>query len=147
MALPFKIILVPTDSSATGDAAIPVAFDLARKYDGRVVLVHVVDVGSVSVPMYGGAFLAPSAEDVQAMMASAIKALRERIPAGNPAVPFEIQVSTGPAATEICRLAEAAAASLIVIASHGRTGIKRILLGSVAERVLRHAPCAVLVHR
>lgn len=147
MTIPFQNILVPTDFSPTGDAAIPVAFDLARKHESRVVLAHVVDVGTVPAPMYGGAWLAPSADDVQAMLESARKALRERIPAGTPAVPLEIQVSTGPAAAEICRLAETSAATAIVLSSHGRTGVKRFLLGSVAERALRHAPCAVLVLR
>ena len=79
--------------------------------------------------------------------ARARAALAALVPAGFEAVPHEVVVRRGSVAGELCRLAAEREMSLIAIASHGRTGLPHLLLGSVAERVLRHAPCSVLVLR
>ena len=60
---------------------------------------------------------------------------------------FEHRLVMGDPATEIVRIAEEEQAELIVLGTHGRTGLSRILMGSVAEAVVRHAPCPVLIYR
>jgi nucleotide-binding universal stress UspA family protein len=62
-------------------------------------------------------------------------------------VRYRIVIGEGPPVDEIVRIARENQVDLIVIATHGHTGLKHLLLGSVAERVIRHAPCAVLVVR
>ena len=66
---------------------------------------------------------------------------------GTRLVPVETRVTVGEAVWEICRMAEQEHADLIVMGSHGRTGLSHVVLGSVAERVVRHASCPVLVVR
>jgi universal stress protein A len=66
---------------------------------------------------------------------------------GASVVPVEPRVTVGEAVWEICRRAEKEQADLIIMGSHGRTGLSHVVLGSVAERVVRHATCPVLVAR
>jgi nucleotide-binding universal stress UspA family protein len=65
----------------------------------------------------------------------------------DPGITFEHRLVMGDPATEIVRVAEEEKAELIVLGTHGRTGLSRILMGSVAEAVVRHAPCPVLIYR
>jgi nucleotide-binding universal stress UspA family protein len=65
----------------------------------------------------------------------------------DPIVPFEQRLAMGDPAAEICRIAADEGAKLIVLGTHGRGGLLRLLMGSVAESILRRAPCPVLVYR
>lgn len=135
--LAIKTILHPTDFSQCSELAFRLAGSLARDYGARLVVLHVVPVPTV---YYGeGVMVAPPPEDQEA--------LRERLVQLKPRdakVVVEHQLLKGDAATEIVRVAEETKADVIVIGSHGRTGLARLLLGSVAEKVMRKAPCPVV---
>jgi nucleotide-binding universal stress UspA family protein len=144
MTATFQRILVTTDLSELGNAALPVAFRLARSEGASVALVHVLEE-LVPNPLYAHYRPTPSPAERAKVEARARADLAALVPAG--AEDVELRVAHGDAATEICDAAEELGAGLVVIASHGRTGLKRFLLGSVANRVVQHAPCSVLVLR
>jgi universal stress protein A len=147
MAYPFRTLLVPTDFSPLGNAAVPTACLLARSQGANVVLAHVLEGEEPPNPLYAHYHPTPSPEQRRELEARARAELAALVPAGCESVPTEIEVRRGSVVEELCRLAAARDVSLIAIASHGRTGLRHLLLGSVAERVLRHAPCSVLVLR
>jgi universal stress protein A len=147
MAQPFRTLLVPTDFSEVGNAAVPTAFLLARSQGASVVLAHVLEGEEPPNPLYAHYHPTPSPEQRRELEASARDALAALVPACFETVPHEVAVRRGSVVGELCRLAAERDVSLIAIASHGRTGLAHLLLGSVAERVVRHAPCSVLVLR
>jgi nucleotide-binding universal stress UspA family protein len=140
---PFKSILVPVDFSSHAQEAIRTAADLSVKYDASVTLVHVYQPVAYALPdgyvLYTPKQLADLLSECEKLLASA---KREAEAAGARRV--EIHQLQGVAATEIIEFASGRGIDLIVMGTHGRTGIGHALLGSVAERVLRKAPCPVL---
>jgi nucleotide-binding universal stress UspA family protein len=137
--LPIRTILHATDFSERSDHAFRVARALARDHGARLVLAHVLPL-----PLGGYSDLAPllpQPPEVEHQARQKLAALR---PPG-PSAGFEDRLRQGDAADEILRLAEETEADLIVLGTHGRTGLGRLLLGSVAEAVLRRARCPVLV--
>jgi nucleotide-binding universal stress UspA family protein len=134
-----KKILAPIDFSAYSRHAFEIAWSLARDYGGSLVLLHVVPPPLIT-PESG--YVLSTLDDTD----EALKKLRQMQCAG-PAVPVECVGRVGDAATEILDLARAAHCDLIVIGTHGRTGLRRLLMGSVAEQILRNAPCPVLTVR
>jgi nucleotide-binding universal stress UspA family protein len=144
----FRTLLVSTDFSDYGDAAIAQAFRLAKDYGARVVLLHVLDARPPVNPLYAHYYPIPTPEQNRQAEAKAAEELRARIPVElRDSNRVETLVTQGSPAPEILRIAGEQQASLIVIATHGRTGLHHFALGSVAERVIRHAPCPVLVVR
>ena len=133
-------ILFPTDFSHTSDAALGLATSLARDSGATLLVVHVEEP-----PMaYGGGELyygipEPRTEDLQRMLAKVAPTDAE--------VPCEHRLITGEPATAIPRLAKEEAVDLIVMGTHGRSGLSRLLMGSVAEAVVRRAPCPVLTYK
>ncbi len=130
-------ILFPTDFSHTGDAALDLATSLARERGATLLIVHVEEPPAA----YGGGEMYygmpdPATEDLKKM-------LSEIVP-GDPQVHHEHRLITGDPAVAIARLAEQEGVELIVMGTHGRTGLLRLLMGSVAEAVVRRAPCPVL---
>lgn len=116
-------ILVATDFSEASDAAARTALDYARRFGARLHLLHVAWAGSdPTVP----AALTKLAADFGA------------------SVPVVTAVESGLPAAQIVRYADRKGIGLIVLGTHGRTGVTRALLGSVAERVIRTASCPVL---
>lgn len=146
MSFPFQTIVVPTDFSELGNAAVPVAFRLAKDQGARVILFHAL---VTAVPFYWEFYTpALSPKDVESLEARSREKLLDLVPAAHrDKVPFEVLLRHGDPSTEICALAKSNMASLIVISSHGRSGVGRFLIGSVAERVVRHSSCPVLVLR
>jgi len=143
-----RTVLVSTDFSDFGDAAISHAFRVAKDYGARVVLLHVLDASPPPNPLYAHYYPIPTPEQIRQAEAKAHEELRARIPeALRRSDRVETQVAQGSPAGEILRVADEQQASLIVISTHGRTGLRRLALGSVAERVIRDAPCPVLVVR
>jgi nucleotide-binding universal stress UspA family protein len=130
-------ILFPTDFSTAGQTALAMATSLARDRGGKLVIVHVEEP-----PMaYGGGELyygidQPDRDELKRM-------LSEVLPTDK-SVPCEHRLAVGSPATAIVHLAEQEGAEMIVMPTHGRTGLLRVLMGSVAEEVVRKAKCPVL---
>jgi nucleotide-binding universal stress UspA family protein len=140
----FQKILLAVDESAFAARAADVGFDLARSLGAEVALIHVVDPSVVAYAPEGGI---PAGELVTLAQQDAKRLLaafgqRAALQPG----PLEF-IHTGKPAIEIVKAARHWPADLVVIGSHGRGGVKRLLLGSVAEAVMRHAACPVLVVR
>ena len=140
-------ILVCTDFSSCSELALQRAADIAKRDETRVFLVHAYD------PRKGTALGARDAsqgdrrgwnEDAMQQLKEARRRYFGHLPDTD--VQYDAIPSAHPS-IEICRIAKATQASLIVLGSHGRTGMLRRLLGSVAEATVRHAPCSVFVVR
>jgi nucleotide-binding universal stress UspA family protein len=134
-------ILLATDGSEEANLAASAAAELAKDSDSEL---HVIHVGP-AVPT----FLAATEEEPARMAREARRTLDEqvrRIEAGHAAV-AEAHLRYGGAAEEVVALAEDLGAGLIAMGSRGRGGIRRALMGSVSERVVRHAHCAVMIVR
>lgn len=142
-----KTILVPCDFSEFAEYAFGWALGLAEKWDAKLVLLHAVSVVTpVAAP--DGVAVVDFPQIEADLIADAENHLREfAMKRGMATGPVETRVVVGSAFSEISEAAERENADLIVMGSHGRTGLAHVFLGSVAERVVRHAPCPVLVTR
>jgi universal stress protein A len=143
---PYQRLVVPYDFSDHSKAALFTAVDLARHLKADCHLVHVVQ--PYAYPGYGGMGMdfAPPVPDMFETQKFATEAL-EKVGESIENAPGRIAchvVEDANVASAICRMAEKLDAHLIVMGTHGRTGIAHVFLGSVAERTLRHAPCPVL---
>jgi nucleotide-binding universal stress UspA family protein len=145
----FRTFVVPCDFSEHARAALAVACDLARRLDAEIHLLHVVQpptLAYVASGVYAPAVPAPI--DMQELRASAATALDELAAGLGDPGKFEKHVVESPSIEEaICECAQQLGADLVVMGTHGRTGLAHIFLGSVAERTLRRAPCPVLTVR
>ena len=143
---PFRLnnILVPIDFSDCAKKALEYAIPFAREHDGTVTAVYVVPP-VYGVGEYGGVDFTGLEAEARAYSEKRLNALLAQEVAGK--VPAETLVRSGPPALEIIEVARNLPADLIIISTHGRTGLKHALLGSVAEHVVRAAPCPVLVVR
>lgn len=142
-----KTILVPCDFSDYAERAYLWAIGLAEKWQAKVILVHAAQLFT-SLGYPESVYLLDLKKMEDEILADAEKRLREFVgKKGSSPVVVEPRAVTGDPFWEICQIAEKEHADLIVMGSHGRTGLAHVLLGSVAERVVRHAPCPVLVVR
>ena len=135
-----KTILFPTDFSTASDAALVHAESLARQMNARLLIVHVEEPPLA----YGGGELyyglpEPSSERILKML--------EDVKPSDPSVPYTHRLTMGDPAGEVVRMASDENAEMIILGTHGRTGMTRLLMGSVAEAIVRRAPCPVLVYR
>jgi nucleotide-binding universal stress UspA family protein len=142
MTLP-RTIVVPTDFSEYADHALDYAVELAVRFDATVHLIH-----AISFPTTGVHEIAYSAMAIASLTKAAQVALdarkaryRERIEMAS------ARCEIGDVRDVIDRAAATLGADLIVMGTHGRRGIRRLLIGSVAESVVRSAPCPVLTVR
>jgi nucleotide-binding universal stress UspA family protein len=147
MTSPFQTILVPHDFSPYSDAAVDLAEQLVELSGARLHLVHAVELPSLHAVTPGGvvALALPSVVAEGALL-DAEESLR-RVADGARERGVGVHVLEGQATDVICAVAEQLPADLIVMGTHGRTGLAHVLLGSVAERTLRRAPCPVLTVR
>ncbi len=147
----FKRILVTTDFSESGDHAIAHAFRMAADHNAEVLLCHVIEMLIAPNPLYAQYYPTDllTAEVHERAENDARQALLDRVPkdADLAAVPHQTLLAHGGPSEEIVRLATEKQVDLIVISTHGHTGLKHLFMGSVAERVIRHAHCPVLVVR
>jgi nucleotide-binding universal stress UspA family protein len=143
---PFQIrkILVPIDFSDCSRKALQYALALAREHRAAITLIYVVPPPAYPVGEFGGLEYGNLVAD---MRTGGEKQLAELAAEIGDAVSVETQVRTGSPAAEIVAAAQESADDMIVISTHGHTGLKHVLLGSVAEHVIRGAPCPVLVVR
>jgi nucleotide-binding universal stress UspA family protein len=141
------VILVAVDFSEHARAALGAAKGLAlRQQPAELHVVHVVAPPVGSIAVVGSTEVAATFTDaldrtrveLEAACTDVARGLAERV--------FG-HVRTGRPSREICELARQISADVVVVGTHGRTGLSRVLLGSVAEEVVRHAPCDVLTIR
>jgi universal stress protein A len=135
-----KTILFPTDFSTASDAALPHAEVLAKQAGATLLIVHVEEPPLA----YGGGELyyglpEPNSERIQKML--------EDIKPSDQAIPYEHRLTMGDPAAEVVRIATDETSEMIVMGTHGRTGLTRLLMGSVAEAIVRRSPCPVLTFR
>ncbi len=140
-----KKILCPTDFSDTSEKAFEYAIFLATAHKAELVLLHVVD-HLQGFDHYEILALTPM-EIAQKLEKRAEEHLDDLMNRAKDSVAVEKAVRNGKTSVEICEAAREAQADVIVIGSHGRTGLSHVLIGSVAETVVRHADCPVLVVR
>jgi nucleotide-binding universal stress UspA family protein len=136
-------ILCPTDFSDFSLYALNYAVSFAKQYKAKLLMLHVVDVF-----LHDPAYFAPYVPDRSTFVDFEKKAkmrlegiVKESIPSG---IETEVMVRAGRAFVEIVRVAKEKEADMIVIATHGRTGLSHAMFGSTAEKVVRKAPCPVL---
>ncbi len=146
-AAPFELkhLLIPIDFSPCSRKALRYALAFARQFRARLTLLHVIptnyfvgsEFGPVDFPLPEAELREGSARELAAMAAREV----------GKAAPVATVVRQGQPVHEVVRFAQEADADLIILSTHGRTGLKHVLMGSVAENVVRYAPCPVLVVR
>lgn len=139
----FERILVPTDFSPCAEEALGVAIEVAKKFESQITLAHAVEPPTYAyVGMMGAVDLVtPLQEAAREMMKTAFASLKQRWDRSECVLLF------GTAGAELLAAIDKHRIDLVVIGTHGRTGLSHALLGSVAERVVRTAPVPVLTVR
>ncbi|NJD62374.1 MAG: universal stress protein [Deltaproteobacteria bacterium] len=142
----FSKILLPTDFSDCSAEAARVARQLAERFGSRIVVLHVLDEPAALDPMFRGDVPLEllrsrmeqfAQESLDAFLAAQFSGFEN----------FDTMLAAGIPYREIIGKARECAAGLIVIGTHGRTGVEHVIFGSTAERVVRSAPCPVLTVR
>jgi len=145
-----KTILLPTDGSECSAKAMAYALSFAKQYGGRVVALHVIDQRWEE---HTRVVFAEVGQDLTQKIRNGYEEEAQRIlrevtdAASKVGVPVESKVLTGFPPEEIVRVAQQLPADIIIMGTHGRAGMSHLLLGSVAEKVVRRAPCPVLTVR
>ena len=132
-----KHLLVPTDFSEDADRAVDYAAGLAHELKASLTLMTATYIGDT--PEVNLSYI----EKIRVEAQQRIEAARQRVE--DTGLTVKVVMVNGPPAQRITETAEKEAADLIVMGTHGRTGLRHMLIGSVAERVVRHATCPVLV--
>lgn len=144
--LTIKKILCPVDFSEPSAHGLDYAVEFAKQFGSEIEVLYVLPVMppsptdpnlEFSVPEFEGLLHKEAKDQLDALV-------KEKIPAG---VNFKATIGHGHAAKEIIKVAEKSKANLVVIATQGHSGWHHLLLGSVAEKVIRHAPCPVFIVR
>ena len=135
-----KKIVFPTDFSTSSDAALEHAAGLARDMGARLLIVHVEEPPLA----YGGGEMYYGVPEPDR---SAIEKMLGKIKPSTAEVPYEHHLLIGSPADEIVRFADEHGADLIVMGPDGRSGLRRMLMGSVAEAIVRRANCPVFTFK
>jgi nucleotide-binding universal stress UspA family protein len=137
--VPLQNILYATDFSRYSNAALPYALSIARKYGSTLFVVHVISLSALSH--------SSPATASQAMTDQALREAKSAIKNLNPqlkGIPHKVLIRTGDIWSEIGAVIEEKRIDLAIVGTHGRTRVTKVLMGSVAEKIFRHAPCPVL---
>ncbi len=142
-------VLAATDFSDAAQPALLYAATVAKARGARLGLIHCIEVApdpivALSLP-FGGAWSGPPPDVVESARATAENVLRDT--ADRLRIQADVFAEVGNAPRAIIETAEKTGAELVAISTHGRTGLHRLMLGSVAEKVVSGAPCSVLVVR
>jgi nucleotide-binding universal stress UspA family protein len=138
--LAIATILHPTDFSDCSQAAFRIACSLAREHQARLVLLHVTAVPDLAYEGFGAPAAALAADEYLEKTKKDLEDLKAIVPCLN----TEYRLEEGDPGTEIVNVAGNVGAELIVMGTHGRKGLGHLLMGSVAEYVVRKAPCSVM---
>ena len=142
MRRPINTILCATDFSKLSEPVVSYGITLAKEFNAKLIVCHVVDFPTVS--MYGEAVLEPI--DHQNRFMEYARAEIDRLVSGA-AIDYHAMVAVGNTTDEIAHLVDEQQVDLVIVATHGRSGLKRFFLGSVTERLIRTLPCPLLVLR
>ena|ERR1043165_2566801 len=138
--MPFKTILFATDFSPASQVAFEVAAAIARDYKAHIIAVHVIEPVKMGFSEFT-TYIGPEEDKGEAMQ------LLQAIKAPSPTVTIEYRLLEGDPTTVLVETAQETDADLLVMGTHGRSGLARLVMGSVAEHVLRQSPCPVLTVR
>ncbi|HTR50420.1 MAG TPA: universal stress protein [Kofleriaceae bacterium] len=141
---PLKTILVPTDFSPNANEALDYAVELAKRFDARIQVLNVIPTAMIGAEyglMVTQAMVDDLLRDNQATLDKLVAARTDKAAFAPP------RLEVGDVRIQIERVASEIHADLIVMGTHGRRGVKRALLGSVAESVVRTTACPVLLVR
>lgn len=140
MKIHFQRILCATDLSDFSNSAVIQAIGMAKEFGARLFICHVIDLPMVT--MHGAAFVYQE-DQIEEMKSGAMDQIKGLV--ADSGVNWEPVLETGPVSTTLCRLAVDKQVDLTIVSTHGRTGLKRLFLGSVTERLLRTIASPLLV--
>lgn len=140
MKINFQRILCATDLSDFSNSAVIQAIGMAREFGSQLFICHVIDLPLVT--MHGAAFVYQE-DQIEEMKVGAMEQIAGLVT--DSGLDWAPLVETGPVSSTLCRLAVEKRADLTIVSTHGRSGIKRLFLGSVTERLLRTIACPLLV--
>jgi nucleotide-binding universal stress UspA family protein len=140
--IPIRSILAATDFSENAEQALGVAIDLAKQFGTELHVIHCLDLPVAIVNPYAVSMPDNLLSEARNEAAKQLRAAVAR--AEKAGVTARSHLAEVPAPQAISQLAEEIGVDLVVMGTRGHTGLKHVLLGSVAERTLRHAPCSVL---
>lgn len=140
--LSIERIVVPIDFSAPSLEALDTAVEFSRPYEAEIIVMFAIEPA-------GSPILEAGSEDVLGQEATTAEEKLEEVcqSLGKQGIACRTRIEIGPAAEAIIRAAATLKADLIVMSTHGRTGLAHVLIGSVAENVVRHARCPILLIR
>ena len=141
--MPFRNILVPIDFDETSDHALKTAMDLAQSVGASVTVLHTVEIPPYAYAYFGAALLPP--DMLSSLEAAARKSLDQKLEMVHATVPAAKSIlTTGVPWRQIIAGIEELKADLVVMGTHARRGVERMLLGSVAEKIVRASSVPVL---
>lgn len=144
----YRRILWPTDFSPLAAAALPHALKLAADSGAELVVLHVLPLAALfAIPEMMGAAWEQLDRENRAMGKAELQRVTEQLQGKAPKLRVHRVVAKGVPFDQILRVAKRLRCDLIVLATHGRTGLRHVWMGSVAENVVRRAPCPVLTVR
>lgn len=140
MKINFQQILCATDLSDFSNSAVIQAVEMAKEFGSKLSICHVIDVPLIT--MHGAAFVYQE-EQIEEMKAGALDQIHDLVAESQ--LNWEAVVEVGPVSSTLCRLAVEKKADLAIVSTYGLSGLKRLFLGSVTERLLRTITCPLLV--
>ena len=144
----YRRILWPTDFSPLADAALPHALKLAADGGAELVVLHVLPMAALyAIPEMAGAAWEQLERENRTVGKAELHRVTEDLRGQAPRLRVHCVLAQGVPFDQILRAAKRLRCDLIVLAPHGRTGLRHVLMGSVAENVVRRAPCPVLTVR